>query len=122
MQFLNSLQFAWKGLLHCLLHERNFRIHTIISMLTIGLDIVLKVSAIEWLVSLLCITLVLSLEILNTAIERLSDAVSSEFHPLIKIAKDVAAGAVLLVSCMSCVIGAIIFFPKIYSQLLPFFR
>ena len=69
----------------------------------------------EWLVVVLCITVVLTLEMINTAIEKLCDVVQPDYHPQIKIIKDIAAGAVLIAALGSIIIGAIIFVPKIIA-------
>ena len=67
---------------------------------------------------LLCCALVLSLELVNTALEALSDLISPEWHPLAKLAKDAAAGAVLVGSVVSVVVGAAVFGPPLYRLLL----
>ena len=81
--------------------------------LIVGLGVVLQISAIEWLFVAGCSMLVLSMELVNTAIENVCDLISTEFNPLIKVIKDVAAAAVLVSAAGSAVIGCIIFFPKI---------
>jgi diacylglycerol kinase len=75
----------------------------------------LRVSRIEWAIITLLIALVLTLEAVNSAIEATVDLVTSEYHPLAKIAKDVAAGAVWLMAITSVVIGAIIFLPPLLA-------
>lgn len=79
---------------------------------TIGL--VCNISATEWMIVIGCIALVMAMEMMNTAIEKLCNIVSKDFHPTIKIIKDVTAGAVLLGAIGSLIIGAIIFIPKIF--------
>jgi diacylglycerol kinase (ATP) len=74
---------------------------------------VLDASALEWCVLLLAIALVWVSEAINTALEFAIDLASPEHHPLAGKAKDAAAGAVLLASCLAAVIGAVIFFPKL---------
>ena len=80
-------------------------------------SIVLKVSITEWIVLLLTIALVLTLEIINTSIERCVDLVTKEYRDLAKIAKDTAAGAVFVMSIFSVAIGICIFLPKIVALL-----
>jgi len=104
---------SFKGLLYFIKHERNGRIQMGATILVLIAAAVLHASSIEWLVILLCIGAVLSLEMLNSAIEKLCDMVHKDYHPTIKIIKDVAAGAVLLASIISVVIACIIFLPKI---------
>ena len=112
---LSSFGNAFNGLVHFFLHERNGRIQFCATILVVGFAIWLQVSTTEWLVILLCIGAVLSLEMLNSAVEKLCDIVHKEFHPIIKIVKDVAAAAVLFASIVSIIIACIIFLPKILS-------
>ena len=74
----------------------------------------LKVDTIEWTILILCMILVLSLEMINSAIEKICDLIQPNQHPQIKIIKDVAAGAVLLASIGAAIIGAIILLPKLH--------
>lgn len=97
--------------------ERNFRIHLVATFIAIVLGLLLKVSPQEWLALILTIAFVLSLELLNSALESLSDEVSSDYSPLIKRAKDCAAGAVLIAALASLFIGGIIFLPKLLGLL-----
>ena len=73
---------------------------------------VFQVSLIEWCILLLCISLVVSLELMNTAIEEAVNLASPDIHPLAKASKDVAAGAVMFSAIISAIIGFIIFIPK----------
>ena len=77
----------------------------------------LKVSVTEWMILLSCIGLVVSLEMVNSTIEKICDHVNPHIHPSIKIIKDIAAGAVLWSALISAIIGLIIFLPKIVSLL-----
>lgn len=102
----NGIAYAWRT-------ERNFRLEVYISNLAVGLALLLGVNLVP---VLLCCASVLSLELLNTALEAIVDLVSPTYHPLAKIAKDVAAGAVLLSSGMSLLIGLYLFIPAIISR------
>lgn len=75
------------------------------------------VSASEWIVLLACIASVLSLEMINSSIEKICNLVHPTYHPAIKTIKDMAAAAVLFVSIITAIIGAIIFIPKILPML-----
>ena len=99
----------------CFKNEMNFRIHFIFLLAAISLGCLFHINTIEWLFIVAVSFLVIVLEMINTAIEQLCNIVSTEFHPLIKIIKDVSAGAVLLSAIASLVIGGIIFLPKIYK-------
>ena len=116
-KFFKAFAHAWKGIEHFFQHDRNGRIHLGAALASIFAGFIFKISAIEWVVILMCIALVVAFEMLNAAIEKLCDVVHKEFHPAIKVIKDVSAGAVLWVSIISAIIGAIIFIPKIIDLL-----
>ena len=86
-------------------------------VLVVALGVVLHISAMEWLFVAGCSMLVLSMELINTAIENVCNLISTEYHPLIKIIKDVSAAAVLVSAIGSIVTGSIIFLPKIIHQI-----
>jgi diacylglycerol kinase (ATP) len=97
-----SFVYAWAGIAYAWRTQRNFRVEVVIGALAITLGILLGVN----LASILVMTaLVLTLEMVNTALEALVDLSSPTYHPLAKIAKDVAAGAVLMASCISVLVG-----------------
>jgi diacylglycerol kinase (ATP) len=97
-----SFGFAWAGIRYTYNHEPNFRIELAVGIFALLLSLWLKVSPVP---ILLMVALVLSLEILNSAIEALVDLASPDIHPLAKIAKDAAAGAVFLASIIAVLIG-----------------
>ncbi len=113
MKLTRSFCHAWHGIQYCFKTQLNFRIHLFLLLLVIITGVVLKISSIEWLFIIGCSMLVLSLELLNTAIERMCDTITMDIHPSIKIIKDASAGAVLLVAAGSAVTGITIFLPKI---------
>ena len=113
-RFLHSFTFAISGIFHAIRNERNMKIHSVITIIVIILSWIYHLSAIEWMFISFAICGVLALELVNTAIERVVDLVTKDFHPLAKQAKDVAAGAVLLYAILSVVIGCIIFLPKMF--------
>jgi len=92
------------------------RIHLGVGMMAIAAGIVFKITAYEWLAIVIVISFVMILEILNTAIETLVDLYTEEYHHLAKVAKDTAAGAVLVAAIMSVCVGLIIFLPKIWQM------
>lgn len=112
-RFLKSFVFAGRGICYCIRHEKNFQIQLIAAIVVIILGFYFSISLHEWVLLLVCIALVLGLEMINSSIEKMADLISLEYHPLIKIIKDTAAGAVLLVSIISAIIGFLIFLPKI---------
>jgi diacylglycerol kinase len=109
-----SIGYALEGLKFAFIEGRNFKIQIGFGVLTIILGFVLKISPAEWAGLVAIISMVLILELINTTIETVVDMVSLKFHPLAKIAKDVAAGAVLVAAIASVAIGALIFLPKIF--------
>lgn len=116
-KFTKSIKHALDGIAYVTNAERNFKIEIIIGIIAIIFGVVFKVSIIEWLILIITISLVLCLEIINTAIERGVDLVTNDYKELAKITKDVAAGAVLVMSMFSVIIGIIIFLPKLIKLL-----
>lgn len=111
-----SVEFALTGMITAFKEERNMKKHLLSAILTVVAGIVFHVSAIEWLFLLLAIFLVITFEIINSAIENVVDLASDyHFSLLAKNAKDMAAGAVLLISAYAVVTGLIIFIPKLIA-------
>ena len=117
MKVFKSFVYAWHGMRYSYKTQLNFRIHLLVLAVVIIAGFVLQVNSTEWLFIIVCSMLVLSLELMNTSLEFLCDAVTTEIHPIIKIVKDVSAAAVLLAAAGSVVIGLIIFLPKILNLL-----
>lgn len=112
-KFSVSLGHALDGIDYTLSHERNFKIEITFAFLVSIMGFVFKISIMEWLALVLTMSMVLALEMVNTAIERCVDLATSDYKELAKASKDVAAGAVLIMSMFSVIIGIIIFLPKI---------
>lgn len=111
-----SMEFAITGVVNAYKEERNMRKHMISALLAIIAGIVFQISALEWLFLLLSIFLVISFEIINSAIENVVDLASDyHFSMLAKNAKDMAAGAVLVISVYALITGLIIFVPKMWN-------
>lgn len=113
-KLVNSFKYAYEGITTGIKEERNLKIHIMIMILVIILGIILKISKIDWIICIILFGFVISLELINTAIENTVDLITIEKNPKAKIAKDVAAGAVLIASITSAIIGLIIFIPKIF--------
>ncbi len=109
---LRSFKFAICGVRFALA-GRNMRIMAVSFALAVTASILLGLSALEWAAVLFCCAGVISLEMVNTAIESAVDVATSEIKPLAKKAKDIAAGAVLIFSVISAAVGLIIFIPHI---------
>ncbi len=112
-----SFRFATAGLRYLLSSQRNAQVQAAAGVAALTLAAILRISRVEWAILTLTIALVLVLEALNSAIEATVDLVTSEYHPLAKIAKDVAAGAVWLMALASVAIGAILFLPRLLALL-----
>ncbi|MTH52466.1 diacylglycerol kinase [Bacillus mangrovi] len=112
-RLLKSFGHAGEGIKDAFLHERNFQIHCFLGAAAAAAGAVLGISPVEWFTVIGFSCLVLSLELVNTAIERTVDLVTEEIRPLAKAAKDAAAGAVLVSAAGACLAGLIIFVPKL---------
>ena len=114
---LRSFRFAGFGIFSLFRHENNARIHLIAALLVVTLSILLHLSALEWCLIVIQIGLVMAAEAFNTAIEKLADVVSPDYHPTIKVVKDLAAAGVLILSVSAVIIGGILFIPKLLALL-----
>ena len=112
-----SFGYALQGISFFFRNERNGRLQLLIACCVFLAGILLSISMTEWLIILLFMALVISLEMLNSALEKLCDHISPDWHPQIKVIKDMAAGAVLWSSIMSIIAGLCIFIPKIIELL-----
>ena len=110
-----SFVAAWQGLVYIVRTQPNIWIELGAFALVVVVGLWLGISALEWAVLGLIITVVLALEAVNTAIETVVDLVSPHFHPLAKIAKDSAAGALIIAVLGSVFIAACIFLPKLWA-------
>lgn len=115
---IKSFGYAGHGIRLVFGSEPNMKIHLIIATLVVICGFIFKISLTEWMLCLLCIGVVFSAEMMNTAIENVVDLASPEHHELAGKAKDIAAGAVLICAVTSAIIGLLIFIPKGLSLLL----
>ncbi len=118
-RFARSFSYALKGILFAMRNERNFQIETVVGLFAIVLMLFLPLSGMERALVILSIVLVLTLELANTALERIIDILKPRVHPYARVIKDVMAGAVLLASLASLAIGAAVFLPYIVDFLQP---
>lgn len=107
-----SFKYAFEGILHAGKQERNFRIHLFVTTVVIVSGVFSHLSKIEWFFIIICISGMISLELVNSALEKVVDLASPEIHDLAKQAKDMSAAAVLVFACASAIIGILIFLPK----------
>lgn len=108
-----SFEYAFEGIFTCIRKERNMKIHCVFAILVIIAGVIFEISLAEWCICLTLFGLVMALELVNTAVEAVVDLVTEEQKPLAKIAKDTAAGAVLIAAIMAAGAGCIIFVPKV---------
>ncbi len=104
----HSFGFAWQGLVYAFKSDRNLRIHSLAAVLVLSWGIHLRLGAFSMLWLLLACTLVVTAELFNTALEAVVDLASPEHHRLAKVAKDVAAAAVLVVSLFAVAVGVVV--------------
>lgn len=110
---IGSFRFAWEGFKCFIRSEHNAWIHIAATLAVIAFGVYYKISRTEWTAVCIAVALVFSAEMLNTAIEKLCDVVMPQQHESIKRIKDISAAAVLLCSVIACIIGLLIFLPKI---------
>jgi diacylglycerol kinase (ATP) len=112
-----SFYFAFAGLGYLFRTQRNARIHVFLGACACAMGVWLRISRVEFAILTLAIAAVMILEGLNTAIEAAVDLASPQQHPLAKIAKDLAAGMVLIAAIASVVIGLLILGPPLIARL-----
>ena len=107
-----SFGYAFAGIFAVVTKERNMKIHCVVIA-----GFVFHITPVEWCICLTLFGLVMALEMVNTAVEAVVDLVTEERKPLAKLAKDAAAGAVLIAAIMAAIAGMIIFIPKLLESL-----
>ncbi len=110
-QFLESLRHALRGVVIVYQNEQSFRIQVFVSIAVLFFSFYYPISHFHFLLILLLIGAVLSLEIINSVFERIIDSFKPRIHPIVRDIKDIMAGAVLIVSLIAAVIGFAIFWP-----------
>ena len=114
---LKSFVYAYRGILYILRTQHNAWIHLALTFVALILGVCLSITQAEWIAIILCIAIVFAAETFNTSIELLCDARFTEYDKRAEIIKDTSAGAVLLVSIASAIVGGIIFLPKLIELL-----
>jgi diacylglycerol kinase (ATP) len=112
---VRSFRHAIRGVLRMVRCQHNAWIHAAATVLVIAAGLVVRLSAGDWCWVVLAIAIVWTAEALNTAFEFLADVASPEFHPVVRDAKDVAAGAVLITAIAAAIIGGVVFWPYVVS-------
>jgi diacylglycerol kinase (ATP) len=115
---IESFNCAFHGIVHTLKTQRNMRLHFVATGVVLALSLYLKLEKLEILILLVSIAFVIVAEMINTAIEATVDLITTEIHPIAAIAKNVAAGAVLVAAILALIVGYLIFYPK-FNSLVP---
>lgn len=119
-KLIESFNYAFEGIIYALKTQRNMKIHFFIAIVVLTLSLFFDLSKMEFLVLLLTISIVIIAEMINTSIEAAIDLITDKYHLFAKIAKNVAAGAVLIAAINSIIVAYLIFFHRInpYTQIL----
>ena len=112
-----SFAHAFAGLWHAVRTQRNMRIHLSAAAAVLLAGLYLRLAWVQWALLTLTIGFVLVAEMFNTVAEAAMDAVAPHFHPLVKTAKDVAAGAVLLTALVATIVGLLVLGPPLWAEL-----
>lgn len=110
---IDSFNYAVSGIIVSIKTERNMLIHYIVAILVLFSSLFFDFNRMEFLILLFSVTLVIVLELMNTAIEKTVDMVTKEYHPLARLAKDIAAGAVLISAINALIVGYLLFFDRL---------
>jgi diacylglycerol kinase (ATP) len=113
---LDSFNFAFEGIIHVLRTQRNLRIHFAVAIAVLVVALLVDVTKVELIMLLLSITFVLIAEMLNSAIEAAIDIATTSFDPMAKLAKDIAAGAVLIATANAIIVGYLVFANKVANR------
>lgn len=122
MRFLKSFRYAFRGIVYCINNERNMRIHLVVAMYMLVFSAFFKLSGEGYAVLFLTIAGVMTAEMFNTVAEELCDLDAASFHPVVRIVKDMAAGAVLIAALFSVAVGVSLFWqPAVFESILNYF-
>lgn len=114
-KLINSFKYAIQGIFVSFKTEKNMKIHIFIMLLVILAGLFFQISKLEWIICIILFSIVIAGELFNTAIETVVDIIMPEKNEKAKIAKDVSAGAVLVLAIGTAIIGFMIFIPKMCS-------
>lgn len=114
-RIIKSFENSFNGLREAYTTEQSLLIHLTVSIIAIILCIVLKATKLEWIIMIFMLSTILTVELLNTAIENVVDLVTTEYHPLAKVAKDTGSAAEFVIVMTSILISLSIFIPKIIA-------
>ncbi len=113
--FTGSFRDAWAGLWFCVTTQRNMRIHLAAAIIVLGTVWLLGLSRVEMALVVFAVSFVLAAEMFNTAVEKAVDLYTPTYHPLARLAKHIAAGAVLVAACNAVVTGVLVILPHLQA-------
>ncbi|HTW97017.1 MAG TPA: diacylglycerol kinase family protein [Candidatus Methylomirabilis sp.] len=113
IRLAKSFTYAFRGLVKTFREEQNLQVQSVVAIIIIVLGLIFKITATEWMLLLIVIALVMMTELVNSAVERIADALKPRIHEYIKEMKDIMAAAVMFSALLAVVIGLIIFIPHI---------
>ena len=116
-KLIKSFGYAFNGIKETIKNEQNIKVHLLIMCFVIVAGIIFKITKFEWIMCIILFGLVISAELFNTSIENTVDLITETKNEKARIAKDAAAGAVLIIAIASAIIGLIIFVPRIIDFL-----
>ena len=111
--FIQSVRHAVRGIIAAIMREENFRIELLCAWLVLLFAFFFHLSIIDWAFLMSVITVVLTLELVNSAVEQMLDVVKPRLHGQVKLIKDMLAGAVLVAILGACAVGLVVFFPHV---------
>lgn len=109
---LYNFVFSWQGLVYAYKHEKSMWIHAVLSIITVIMGLFLHLRGIEWLIIMIVLGAILSIELLNTGIESVVDMVTHDYHELAKVAKDTGSAATFVASLIGVTTILSIYIPK----------
>lgn len=112
----NSFVYAFAGILHMLRYAKNVRLQALMTLMVLLICAWLQIAAVEWALIIIVIGLNWVAEFINAAIEATVNLVTDEYHPMAHIAKDVAAGAVLMTTFIAVIVGCILLLPPMWEK------
>lgn len=122
IRFLRSFKYAFRGIVYCINNERNMRIHTVMALYVFVFSFFFQMSRERYAVLFITFAVVMMAEMFNTVAEELSDLVAASYHPVVRIVKDLAAGAVLISAVFAVGVGVCIFWqPNAFVRIFQFF-
>lgn len=116
-RLIRSFGYAWEGLSYTLVHDQNIRVHLLLALIALIVAVILRINTYEIGLLIITIFFVLVAEMLNTAVEKVVDLITTEHRIEAKIAKDIAAGMVLVAAIGSIIVGLFIFLPHLLPLL-----